>query len=227
MTKLDERLPEPLPSDPLSWVANWLAEAWAKRTQPNANAMVLATVDAAGSPSARVVLCKDIVAAPGYVSFYTNYASRKGRELAANPRAALVMHWDALHRQVRIEGRVVRAPAEESDAYFASRPWQRRIGAWASAQSEPVGSHAELVDAVAATARKFGAPIPGPEDGPDPGVSIPRPPHWGGLHLWADAVELWVEGESRIHDRVRYERTLRGDAPPFDVGAWRPTRLQP
>lgn len=224
---LNERLPEPLPADPLGWVSDWLRHAWAKRTQPNPNAMVLATVDASGRPSARVVLCKDVVASPGYLSFYTNYASRKGRELEANPRAAIVMHWDALHRQVRIEGHVVRAPEAESDAYFASRPWQRRIGAWASAQSEPVNSHEDLVASVAATAQRFGAPVPGPEDGPDPGVVIPRPPHWGGFHLWADAVELWVEGESRIHDRVRYERVLSGNAAPFFATPWQHTLLQP
>jgi pyridoxamine 5'-phosphate oxidase len=194
--------------------------------------MVLATVDPAGHPSARVVLCKDIVVDPGYVSFYSNYLSRKGRELAGNPRAALVLHWDHLHRQVRIEGEVVRAPEADSDEYFRTRPWQRRIGAWASAQSEPVASRSELEQAVVDVARRFGTPVPGPEymaepPGGDP--RIPRPPHWGGYRLQADAVELWVEGESRIHDRARWTRPLRGAAGgvPAPAGQWSVSRLQP
>ena len=214
-------LADPLPADPLAVAAAWLAEATARAAQPNPNSMTLATVDAAGQPSARIVLCKEIVPQAGYVAFFTNYESRKGRELAANPHAALVMHWDHLFRQVRIEGLIEKAPAAESDAYFASRPWQRRIGAWASEQSRPVGSRADLVAAVAATARRFGTPVPGPEDGgPEPGVTIPRPAHWGGYHLVARSVELWVEGESRIHDRARWTRPTPG-AP------WTVTRLQP
>lgn len=223
-----EFLPDPLPAEPLGLAAAWLAEATRRADQPNPNAMVLATVSASGQPSARVVLCKEIVAAPGYVCFYTNYRSHKGRELAANPRAALVMHWDHLHRQVRIEGRVVMAPEVESDDYFASRPWQRRIGAWASAQSEPVASRATLLAVVEQTALRFGAPVPGPEEGPEPaGLHIPRPHHWGGFHLWASAVELWSEGESRIHDRARWERALTPSGTAFDAGSWHATRLQP
>ncbi|MBV6422946.1 MAG: Pyridoxine/pyridoxamine 5'-phosphate oxidase [Steroidobacteraceae bacterium] len=224
-----EFLPDPLPPEPLALAADWLAEATRLAAQPNPNAMVLATVGAQDEPSARVVLCKEIVVAPGYVCFYTNYHSRKGRALAANPRAALVMHWDHLHRQVRIEGMVVAAPAAESDTYFASRPWQRRIGAWASEQSEPVASRAVLLDALAATATRFHAPVPGPEDDPEPvpPLVIPRPPHWGGYHLWASAVELWVEGESRIHDRARWERRLVPAAGAFAAGPWHATRLQP
>src|SRR5213082_1643096 len=129
-----ELLPDPLPAEPLAVVAAWLDETWAARTQPNANSMVLATSSREGHPSARVVLCKDIVPQPGYVVFYTNYLSSKGRQLKDNPRAAAVMHWDALHRQVRIEGPVVPAPAADSDVYFAARAWQSRLGAWASAQ---------------------------------------------------------------------------------------------
>lgn len=223
-------LDDPLPAEPLAVARDWLAEAWALRAQPNANAMVVASVDGAGRPSARVVLCKDIVPEPGYVTFFTNYLSRKGRELAAHPRAAAVLHWDHLHRQVRIEGRVSRTPAAESDEYFASRPWQRRVGAWASAQSEPVADRATLQRQLAATAARFGAPVPGPEDTPlSPEPRVPRPPHWGGLQLWADAVELWVEGESRIHDRARWERELPagGDPSTGRPGPWRVTRLQP
>ena len=108
-----------------------------------------------------------------------------------NPRAAAVIHWDHLHRQVRIEGVVVEAPAEQSDAYFASRPWQSRIGAWASEQSQPIGSRQALLAAVAKASTRFGTPNPGEAKG-DVSVTIPRPPHWGGFRLWADAVELWV-----------------------------------
>ncbi len=223
-----ELLPDPLPAEPLEIVAGWLTQAWAARTQPNANAMVLATSSRDGRPSARVVLCKDIVPQPGFIVFYTNYLSSKGRQLKDNPRAAAVMHWDALHRQVRIEGQIVPSPAEDSDVYFASRAWQSRVGAWASEQSEPVDSRATLLAAVTGVARRFGAPTPGSPGADDSmKLTIPRPPHWGGYHLWADAVELWVEGESRIHDRARWTRVLKARGDAFKAGAWSATRLQP
>ncbi len=224
-----ELLPDPLPGEPLEIVARWLAEACEARTQPNANSMVLATSSRDGRPSARVVLCKDIVPQPGFVVFYTNYLSSKGRELKDNPRAAAVMHWDALHRQVRLEGEVTPAPAADSDAYFASRAWQSRVGAWASAQSEPIASRTALLDAVSAAAQRFGVPAPG-TPGADESVraNIPRPPHWGGYRLWVDAVELWVEGEARIHDRALWRRTLTAlPDGSFRPGVWSATRLQP
>src|SRR6516165_4741830 len=139
-----EFLPDPLPPEPLAMAAAWLAEARALAVQPNPNAMVLATADAEGMPSARVVLCKELRPEPGILTFYTNYLSRKGRELDANPRAAAVMHWDALRRQLRVEGRITRTTAAESDAYFASRAWQSRIGAWASEQSAPLATRGDL-----------------------------------------------------------------------------------
>jgi pyridoxamine 5'-phosphate oxidase len=229
MTGHIELLPEPLPAEPLAVVSRWMDQAWAARRQPNANSMVLATSTRDGRPSARVVLCKDIVPQPGYVVFYTNYLSSKGRQLHDNPRAAAVIHWDALHRQVRIEGLAATAPASDSDTYFASRSWDKRVAAWASAQSEPVASRAALESAVAAAARRFGAPTPG-SAGVDENfdVSIPRPPHWGGYRLWADAVELWVEGEGRIHDRARWTRALTpGAGNAVATGPWSVTRLQP
>ena len=140
-----ETLPDPLPANPLEIAAQWLAQARLDAAQPNPNSMVLATVDGRGQPSARVVLCKDIAAEAGFITFYTNYLSRKGRELEMNPRAAAVFHWDHRHRQVRAEGRVARMSDAESDAYFSSRPWQSRLGAWASRQSEPVESRAARV----------------------------------------------------------------------------------
>jgi len=226
-----EHLPDPLPAEPLALGADWLAEATKRGDQPNPNAMVLATADASGRPSARVVLCKQIQAVPGIVTFYTNYESRKGGELAANARAALVMHWDHLHRQLRVEGRVVRTSDAESDAYFASRNWQSRLGAWASRQSQPIGSRAELYKAVARTALRLALPGKPPGDGdeaaPDPGTRIPRPPHWGGFQVWAESVELWVEGSARIHDRARWTRTLDPRAGGFEPGPWSVTRLQP
>ena len=225
-----ELLPEPLPVEPLTLVAQWLAQAQAANIQPNPNAMVLATSTPDGRPSARVVLCKDIVPQPGFVVFYTNYLSVKGRQLKGNPRAAAVMHWDALHRQVRIEGQVVVAPEADSDAYFGARAWQSRIGAWASEQSEPIASRAQLLEAVQSTARRFGAPTPGAPGADDSlKVTVPRPPHWGGYRLWAESVELWAEGAARIHDRARWERTLRSVAGnrSFKPDAWVATRLQP
>ena len=223
-----EHLPDPLPTEPLELAADWLAEATRRALQPNPNAMVLATADASGRPSARVVLCKRITPHPGFITFYTNYHSRKGRELEARAQAAVVMHWDALHRQLRVEGRVVRADAAESDAYFASRNWQSRLGAWASQQSEPIGSRAELLASVAKTALRLALPAPsGDEAARDPGLRIARPPHWGGYHLWADAVELWCEGSARIHDRARWRRTLAAHGDGFEPGPWSVTRLQP
>src|SRR6516165_4680639 len=211
-----ETLPDPLPADPLVVVSDWLVQASAAHTQPNPNAMVLATSSREGRPSARVVLCKEIVPQPGYIVFYTNYLSAKGRQLKDNPRAAAVMHWDALHRQVRIEGQVMAAP-------------EAGIDAWASEQSEPIASRAQLLEAVKQTARRFGAPTPGAPGADDSlKVTIPRPPHWGGYRLWADTVELWVEGAARIHDRARWTRSVTaGSGGSFRTGAWSATRLQP
>ncbi len=224
-----ELLSDPLPTEPLVVLNQWMAQSWQQRLQPNPNAMVLATAAPDGHPSARVVLCKEIVAQPGYLVFFTNYLSRKGRQLAGNPRAAAVFHWDALHRQVRVEGPVVQAPAAASDAYFASRPWQSRIGAWASEQSAPIGSRDAIQKAIASTAKRFGVPDPAQaaaEGATD--FQIPRPPHWGGYHLWADSVELWVEGDARIHDRARWTRELIPQADGFfSAGPWSATRLQP
>ena len=223
-----EHLPDPLPAEPLELAADWLAEATRREVQPNPNAMVLATADASGRPSARVVLCKQITAHPGLLIYYTNYRSHKGRELQANPRAAIVMYWDQLHRQLRVEGRVVRASAAENDAYFATRNWQSRLGAWASQQSEPISSRAELIGNVAKTALRLALPVPtGDEHARDPGLRIARPTHWGGYHLWAEAVELWVEGSARIHDRARWERTLTPQGESFEPGPWSVARLQP
>jgi pyridoxamine 5'-phosphate oxidase len=228
MAEHTEVLPDPLPADPLAIVSEWLQQAWAARSQPNPNSMVLATCSSDGQPSARVVLCKDIVPHPGYIVFYTNYLSAKGRQLKDNPLAAAVMHWDALHRQVRIEGPVSQSPASDSDAYFASRGWQSRLSAWASEQSEPIASRALLLEAVKGAARRFGAPTPGSPGADDSlRVTVPRPPHWGGYRLWAQSVELWVEGTSRIHDRARWQRRVTASAGSFRTSAWSATRLQP
>ncbi|MEA3197154.1 MAG: pyridoxamine 5-phosphate oxidase, partial [Gammaproteobacteria bacterium] len=176
-----ETLPDPLPANPLAVAAQWLAQARLDAAQPNPNSMVLATVDSRGYPSARVVLCKEINAHPGFILFYTNYRSRKGRELETNGRAAVVFHWDHRHRQVRAEGRVESLSDAENDAYFRTRPWQSRLGAWASEQSQPVDSRQALASAVAATARRFGIPYEGPgaAEPDDIAVDVPRPPHWG------------------------------------------------
>ena len=191
-----ETLPDPLPANPLTVAAQWLALVRSDAAQPNPDAMVLATVDGQGRPSARVVLCKEIDAHLGCISFYTNYESRKGRELKANPHAAVVFHWDHSHRQVRAEGQVEALSDAENDAYFRTRPWQSRLGAWASQQSEPVTSRKALIEAVAAAARRFGIPYGGPGTAEPEGVTaeVPRPPHWGGYRLLVEAIELWVEG---------------------------------
>jgi pyridoxamine 5'-phosphate oxidase len=211
-----EFLGNPLPAQPLMVASEWLAEAWRRRLQPNPNAMTLATATLEGWPAARIVLCKDVVGVPGYVVFYTNFHSRKGLELAENPRAAAVMHWDHMHRQVRIEGLVEPAPAADSDAYFASRARDSRIGAWASAQSKPVASREALIAQVREATQRFAS------------TEVPRPSFWGVYRLWAEAVELWVEGDARIHDRARWTRALkRSEDGSMQPGPWSVTRLQP
>jgi len=223
-----ETLPDPLPANPLELAAQWLAQAQRDASQPNPNSMILATVDSRGYPSARVVLCKEIAAQQGYILFYTNYRSRKGSELAANPRAAVVFHWDHLHRQVRAEGKVELLSDAENDAYFRTRVWQKQLGAWASQQSEPVESRKALAAAVASEARRFGIPYEGPgsQEPESISVTVPRPPNWGGYRLYVDAIELWVEGEYRIHDRARFTRPLATSGQSNAV-PWASTRLQP
>jgi pyridoxamine 5'-phosphate oxidase len=224
-----ETLPDPLPANPLEVAAQWLAQAKADADQPNPDSMVLATVDGRGNPSARVVLCKEINTQPGFILFYTNYHSRKGRELDANRRAAVVFHWDHRHRQLRAEGQVELLSDADNDAYFRTRAWQSRLGAWASEQSEPVQSRGVLAASVAAAARRFGIPYEGPGTAePDNiAVEVPRPPHWGGFRLYPDAVELWVEGEFRIHDRARWTRSLPEGRGAGSGASWSVTRLQP
>jgi pyridoxamine 5'-phosphate oxidase len=211
----DQSLPDALPAEPLGTVKSWLAEAIRRGDQPNPNAMVLATCDARGHPSARIVLCKDIDAESGTLRFFTNYQSRKGSELQANPNAALLMHWDHQYRQVRVEGIVQKVSAAESDSYFASRSRASQLGAHASAQSQPVASRAALREQLDAVVRRY------------PGI-VPRPPHWGGFVLWAHTVELWVEGMARLHDRARWTRSVAaaGAGAPH-CGNWSATRLQP
>ncbi len=219
----EETLPDPLPAEPFGLFRDWFDAARSGRVQPNPDAMTLATVDPDGRPSARIVLCKAIDTGLGRVTFYTNRESRKGRAIDADPHVALVMHWDALDRQVRIEGVASRASDAESDGYFASRRVESRLGAWASAQSRPLSSRDELLARVAETMERFGVTLDDLERGL---AEIPRPPHWGGYHVLADTVELWIGGVGRIHDRARWTRSISGS----DAGApgpWSATRLFP
>ncbi|MGH2945259.1 MAG: pyridoxamine 5'-phosphate oxidase [Solirubrobacteraceae bacterium] len=189
---------------PLERVRAWFDEAVAAGVvEPDA--MALATAGPGGRPSVRMVLLKGID--DRGIRFFTNYESRKGRELAANPRAAVAIHWMPLGRQVRMEGPVERLPAEESDAYFASRPPGSRIGALASRQGTVLASREELEDRAARLAARYG-------DGP-----IPRPQYWGGYLLRPDAVEFWEHRLDRLHDREHF--VLQAD------GSWRAERLEP
>lgn len=184
--------PPPLPpadQDPLAVLASWRAEAHrAGLLEPDA--MVVATATPGGTPSARVVLCRGVVGRG--VWFYTNYQSRKGRELERNPRAAAVFYWAQLGRQVRVEGRVSKLPAAESDAYFAGRPRGSQLASAASPQSRPVANTDEVRARAAELARTY------------EGRAVPRPPHWGGYVLLANSVELWIAGADRLHDRRLY-----------------------
>lgn len=214
-------LPEELPTEPLSILRNWLEGARADASIPNPDAMALATVDAAGQPANRVVLCKEL-AEPGYIVFYTNYESLKARNIEDNARVAGVFHWDHLNRQARFEGVAVRSPDSESDAYFDSRDKESQIGAWTSSQSSPVESRRALMSKHMNTARRL-ADLQA-ETGRE---SIPRPPSWGGYRIWLSAVELWVRGEARLHDRGRWERPLTSADEGFIPGDWQVLRLQP
>jgi pyridoxamine 5'-phosphate oxidase len=220
-------LPESLPDTPWALLLAWQQQAFAAAAQPNPNAMVLATVDASGAPAARVVLCKDIVPTPGYLTFYTNYQSDKGTQLQAQPKAAAVMHWDHAHRQVRITGPVERLDAVSSDAYFASRHWHSRVGAWASAQSQVISDMATLRQRVNDAADRLRVPRPSQDNATRNDIEVPRPPHWGGYRLWAASVELWCEGDARIHERARWQRELRPTVDGYAAGPWAATRLQP
>ena len=180
--------------DPLQQFDRWLQEAISSEV-PEPNAMTVATVGSDLRPSTRVVLIKGYDA-QGIV-WYTNYASRKGRELAGNPFAALQFHWVELERVVRIEGVVEKVSTEESDAYFKSRPLDSRIGAWASPQSEVIDSRTVLV----ANAAKYGAQFL---------LQPPRPPHWGGYRLKPESWEFWQGRKSRLHDRLRYTSQAEG-----------------
>ncbi len=228
--KLANRLPDKLPSDPMHWADAWLKEATAAQVQRNPNSMTISSVGADSRPSSRVVLVKEFVPDPGYLVFYTNYRSRKSLELDANPHAAAVMHWDALGKQIRIEGTVVRSPEKESDAYFATRDWGSQLGAWSSDQSEAIESYEALLLQVRQRAAELGLKLD-PETmtlGSDEVPEIPRPAHWGGFRLWATMIELWIEGKNRIHDRACWHRDIvRASEHTFTTTPWIGTRIQP
>jgi len=189
-------------SAPLQLFQRWLNDA-IRANVPEPNAMTLATVGADGRPSTRIVLIKSADAS-GLV-FFTNYDSRKGQELATNPQAALQFHWVQLERVVRIEGVVERTSAEESDAYFETRPLDSRIGAWASPQSQVIANRGVLLANAAKASAKFG-------------LKPPRPDHWGGYRLVPDVWEFWQGRKSRLHDRVCFR---------LEGGAWLKERLAP
>ena len=188
--------------DPIARFRRWFAAAKAQLPQPEA--MALATADRRGRPSVRTVLLKH-ADRDGFV-FYTNARSRKGREMAENPWASLVFHWQPLGRQVRVDGRVEPVTAAEADAYWATRPRESQLGGAASDQSDPVASRAALLRRWRELARRYA------------GKPVPRPPHWTGFRVVPTAIEFWTLRPYRMHDRELFTRTRRG---------WRVTRLQP
>jgi pyridoxamine 5'-phosphate oxidase len=190
--------------EPFALFAEWFGEA--RLSEPNdPDAMALATVDADAMPDVRMVLCKGFDSS-GFV-FYSNEQSAKGRQLAAAPKAAALFHWKSLRRQVRIRGAIGAVNAAESDAYFASRGRDSRIGAWASQQSRPLESRAVLEDSFNRYAAQFGQ------------GDVARPPYWRGFRLSPDQIEFWRDGANRLHDRMLFEREANG--------AWRRQRLYP
>lgn len=214
-----------MPSDPLPVVKQWL-DAAAANGRRNPNAMALATSDARGHPSVRMVLLKGLAVDDGFAVFYTHYGSRKSAELQHSGRGAAVLYWEDLGRQVRFEGAILRSPASESDAYFATRPLRSQLNAWSSEQSQPLRDPADLALRASRKARELG--LDDDEASPAGGQQLPRPEFWGGFRLWLDAVELWVEGADRFHERLRYTRALApADAFAFRGGAWAHQRLQP
>ena len=191
--------------EPFGLFAEWFAEA--VKSEPNdPNAMALATVDADGLPDVRMVLLKGYDA-DGFV-FYSHVASAKGRELAANPKAALLFHWKSLRRQVRIRGNVETVTEAEADAYFATRPKQAQIGAWASKQSQPLESRLAVEKAIALNAAKYAL------------GEVPRPPGWSGWRIIPQALEFWHARPFRLHDRIEFHRASPN-------AAWEKTRLYP
>ena len=191
-------------SDPFALAQAWLTEAEA--TEPNdPSAMALATVDSAGLPNVRMVLLKEIE--PAAFVFYTNYTSKKGEEVEAAGKAAFVLHWKSLHRQIRVRGLTTREEGPQADAYYASRSLKSRLGAWASQQSQPLSSREALMAEAAKVAITRG---------PNP----PRPPFWGGIRIMPLEIEFWADGAFRLHDRFRWSRSEPG----FD---WTVQRLNP
>jgi pyridoxamine 5'-phosphate oxidase len=200
LARLDEK---EVSQDPIAEFARWFAQAQAAEVE-EPNAMVLATATPDGTPSARVVLLKGFDER-GFV-FFTDYRSRKAAELEVNPRAALVLHWSELERQVRITGDVTRTSAEESEAYYRSRPLGSRLGAWVSHQSQAIRSRDVLEGGLLEVERRFA------------GGDVPLPPYWGGYRVRPATIEFWQGRENRLHDRVRYVR---------DGDQWRIERLAP
>jgi pyridoxamine 5'-phosphate oxidase len=213
----DASLADPLPATPWPTFERWLREAETAAMQINPTAITVATVDVDGRPTARMVLCRGQREDPGYIVFYTNRNSRKAWGLCPGAYAAVVFHWDALSRQVRIEGPVLPSPDDESDAYFAGRPRSGQISAWASDQSAPIAARAELLARLAAAERRFGAS----------GEPVPRPPYWGGYRVYVESMELWVGSAGRAHDRGYWTRRLARTEGGYRGGPWRVERLQP
>lgn len=211
-------LPDRLPLDPMPTLKAWHDEGLARKLVPNPNAMVVASVDHEGRPSARVVLCRNVECEQPALVFYTNYESRKGRELLGTNRVAAVLHWDHAERQARVEGTIEKMTDAESDTYFQSRELLKRIGAWSSHQSQPLASRQDLIEQTLEVMKRFGVSITDALAGTSR-AHIPRPPHWGGLRIRPTSVELWAGGQGRLHDRAVWTRTGNHWNPP--------QRLQP
>lgn len=213
--------------DPLTLLREWIGDAESELAHENPTAMALATVTPEGIPDARMVICRGFDFERGWLVFYTDLRSTKGRQLRECPRASAIFHWNSLQRQIRLEGPVTLAPNPQSDAYFAKRPAGSQAAAWASHQSQPLESRAVLEKLYLQQKSRFGV------TDPDRPAAIPRPEYWGGYRIWIETIEFWTGMQNRLHDRAAYRRELEPASADADGGEcfmgfeWSASRLSP
>ena len=210
--------------NPLKTLQNWMKEVRDSNTQPNPNTMLVSTVDSNGSPNSRIVLCKELNAEEGYLTFYTNYSSTKSKELEGNAKCSVLFHWDKFGLQARLKGSVTKCSDSKNDAYFSTRDVGSQIGAWTSDQSTEVESLEKMEGSYQQIMEKFKLK----SLGDDTEVTIPRPDFWGGYDMWIGEIELWKNQNNRFHDRLRFKRNIKIENGNIDAEKeWSVIRIQP